>query len=88
MKRKCLPHWILILFPFIFLSAQDSKPELAEGLTEVHDLFGSAAYSSLTVLGNGDIGLFFEKDYYSENMFVSFSLEWLTDGDDENKSIL
>lgn len=43
---------------------------------------GSAAYSSLTVLGNGDIGLFFEKDYYSENVFVSFSLEWLTDGND------
>ncbi len=49
---------------------------------------GSAAYSSLTVLGNGDIGLFFEKDYYSENVFVSFSLEWLTDGEDEKKSVL
>jgi sialidase-1 len=43
---------------------------------------GSAAYSTLTVLENGDIGLFFEKDYYTENMFVSFSLEWLTDGED------
>ena len=43
---------------------------------------GSAAYSSLTVLENGDIGLFFEKDYYTENLFVSFSLEWLTDGED------
>jgi len=44
---------------------------------------GSAAYSSLTVLANGDIGLLFEKDYYSENPFVSFSLERLTDGKDK-----
>jgi sialidase-1 len=44
---------------------------------------GSAAYSSLTILENGDIGLFFEKDDYTENMFVSFSLEWLTDGKDK-----
>ena len=38
---------------------------------------GGSAYSSLTILANGDIGLFFEKDDYSENVFVSFSLEWL-----------
>ena len=43
---------------------------------------GGSAYSSLTVLENGDIGLFFEKDDYTENVFVSFSLEWLTDGAD------
>jgi len=43
---------------------------------------GSTAYSTLTILENGDIGLLFEKDYYTENMFVSFSLEWLTDGED------
>lgn len=43
---------------------------------------GSSAYSSLTILENGDIGLFFEKDNYTENPFVSFSLEWLTDGED------
>ena len=43
---------------------------------------GGSAYSSLTVLENGDIGLFFEKDNYTENLFVSFSLEWLTDGED------
>jgi sialidase-1 len=43
---------------------------------------GPAAYSSLTILENGDIGLFFEKDDYRENVFVSFSLEWLTDGND------
>jgi len=45
---------------------------------------GSSAYSSLTVLKNGDIGLFFEKDDYTENVFVSFSLKWLTNGKDEN----
>ena len=43
---------------------------------------GSAAYSSLTILENGDIGLFFEKDDYQENVFVSFSLKWLTHGED------
>ncbi|WP_286761440.1 sialidase family protein [Salegentibacter sp. UBA1130] len=40
---------------------------------------GSAAYSDLTVLENGDIGVFFEADGYSRNLFTSFSLEWLTD---------
>lgn len=44
---------------------------------------GSSAYSSLTILKNGDIGLFFEKDGHKENPFVSFSLKWLTDGKDE-----
>ena len=43
---------------------------------------GSAAYSSMTILKNGDIGLLFEKEGYTENVFVSFSLEWLTDGKD------
>jgi sialidase-1 len=43
---------------------------------------GSSAYSSMTILGNGDIGLFFEKDDYQENVFVSCSLEWLTEGAD------
>lgn len=38
---------------------------------------GSSAYSSMTVLKNGDIGLFFEKDDYSENVFVKVSLDWL-----------
>ncbi|NQU51652.1 MAG: exo-alpha-sialidase [Bacteroidetes bacterium] len=46
---------------------------------------GGSAYSSLTVLENGDIGLFFEKDGYKENPFVSFSLKWLTDGEDKYK---
>jgi len=44
---------------------------------------GSSAYSSLTVLENGDIGLFFEKDDYTKNVFASFSLHWLTDGEDK-----
>jgi sialidase-1 len=43
---------------------------------------GSSAYSDLTILENGDIGLFFEQDSYIKNPFVSFSLEWLTDGED------
>jgi sialidase-1 len=46
---------------------------------------GSSAYSSLTILKNGDIGLFFEQDEYTKNPFVSFSLDWLTDGKDTYK---
>jgi sialidase-1 len=44
---------------------------------------GGSAYSSMTVLANGDIGVFFEKDFYNECAFVRFSLEWLTDGKDK-----
>jgi sialidase-1 len=44
---------------------------------------GGSAYSSMTVLQNGNIGVFFEKDSYKENAFVTFSLEWLTDGKDK-----
>lgn len=47
---------------------------------------GSSAYSSMTILKNGDIGLFFEKDDYTKNVFVSFSLAWLTDGNNRIKS--
>jgi sialidase-1 len=43
---------------------------------------GSSAYSSMTIMENGEIGLFFEKDEYSQNVFTSFSLEWLTNGMD------
>lgn len=43
---------------------------------------GSSAYSSLTILKNGDVGLVFEKDEHTQNVFTSFSLEWLTDGKD------
>ena len=31
---------------------------------------------------NGDSGLLFEKDDHKQNMFVRFTLEWLTDGGD------
>ena len=43
----------------------------------------SAAYSSLSKLPNGEIGLFFEANNYEDNFFVSVSLEWLTDGRDK-----
>ncbi len=48
---------------------------------------GSSAYSSLTILANGDIGLFFEKDGHRENSFVKLSLEWLSDGMDKIEKI-
>lgn len=44
---------------------------------------GGSAYSSMTILDNGEIGIFFEKDGYTENAFTSFSIEWLTDGKDK-----
>ena len=44
---------------------------------------GGSAYSSLSILKNGNIALFFEKDNHKENAFVSFSLEWLSDGKDK-----
>jgi len=44
---------------------------------------GSAAYSSLSVLPNGEVVLFFEANDYQDNLFVRFTLEWLTDGRDK-----
>jgi len=44
---------------------------------------GSAAYSSLSILPNGEIVLFFEANDYQDNLFVRFNLEWLTDGRDK-----
>ena len=38
---------------------------------------GEAAYSSMTILKNGDIGVFFEKDNYTKNVFVRFPLNWI-----------
>ncbi|MGV8814537.1 MAG: sialidase family protein [Gelidibacter sp.] len=46
---------------------------------------GPSAYSDMTILDNGDIGLFFEQDEYTKNPFVYFSLDWLTDGKDVYK---
>ena len=39
---------------------------------------GKSAYSSLSILKNGNIGLFFEKNDYQECTFVSFSFDWLS----------
>jgi sialidase-1 len=38
---------------------------------------GSAAYSDIEVLENGEIGVFFEKEEYKENVFARFSIKWL-----------
>jgi len=48
---------------------------------------GLSAYTSLTILENDEIGLFFEKDGYRENVFVKVSLNWLTDGKDRIEKI-
>ena len=38
---------------------------------------GESAYSSITKLKNGDIGVFFEKDNYTKNVFVRIPKSWL-----------
>ncbi|WP_157492785.1 sialidase family protein [Echinicola pacifica] len=38
---------------------------------------GAAAYSSMTILGNGDLGIFYESDDYSINRFTSYPMSWL-----------
>ena len=38
---------------------------------------GESAYSSMTKLKNGDIGVFFEKDNYTKNVFVRIPKSWL-----------
>lgn len=43
---------------------------------------GSSAYSSMTVLPDGNIGLLFEKDEYREIVFARITLDWLTGGKD------
>ncbi|GAB5518990.1 MAG: sialidase family protein [Rhodothermales bacterium] len=39
---------------------------------------GEAAYSSMTVLANGEIGVLFERDDYTITTFARFPLAWLT----------
>ncbi|AQT68187.1 Sialidase precursor [Anaerohalosphaera lusitana] len=43
---------------------------------------GSSAYSSMTILENGNIGLLYEADSYSKIVFAEISLKWLTDNQD------
>ena len=38
---------------------------------------GEAAYSSMTILNNGDIGLFFEADNYMRNIFTIINIDQL-----------
>ncbi|MGX1929551.1 sialidase family protein [Flagellimonas sp. 2504JD4-2] len=40
-----------------------------------------SAYSTLCVLKNGKIGLFYEADNYQSNVFTSFTMDWLTEGE-------
>lgn len=35
---------------------------------------GSSAYSSITILGSGELGIFFEREDYSKNSFISVSI--------------
>lgn len=47
---------------------------------------GWSAYSCLTVLPDGNIGLFYERDVCQKMQFIRFSLAWLTDGKDSYKA--
>jgi sialidase-1 len=40
---------------------------------------GSAAYSDLVVMKNGNIGLLYEQNEYTENVFLSFPFRWIKD---------
>ena len=44
---------------------------------------GSAAYSDLVVLPDGEIGCLYERDDYRKITFARFTLGWLTDGKDQ-----
>ena len=43
---------------------------------------GSAAYSCLSNLPGGKIGLIYERDDYQKITFARFTLRWLTDSHD------
>jgi len=38
----------------------------------------TSAYSDLVVMKNGEIGMLFEKNEYSENVFLSFPFNWIS----------
>ena len=38
---------------------------------------GEAAYSSITQLSNGNVGLFYEADNYTSNIFKSLTIDWI-----------
>ena len=39
---------------------------------------GSAAYSCLTRLPSGEVGVIFERDNYARLTFAAFPVDWLT----------
>lgn len=39
---------------------------------------GAAAYSDLVVMKNGEIGMLFEKNDYTENVFLTFPFQWIS----------
>jgi len=39
---------------------------------------GAAAYSDLVVMKNGEIGMLFEKNGYTENVFLTFPFQWIS----------
>lgn len=43
---------------------------------------GGSAYSCLTILADGSVGLLYEADSYNRIVFARFTLKWLTDGQD------
>ena len=46
-----------------------------------------AAYSSMSIMKDGNIAVFYEKDGHHLNEVATFSLGWLTDGKDNFKKV-
>ena len=74
----------LLLFTNAFDSKYRKNLSLSisedQGITwaKNHTIYrGESAYSSMTKLKNGDIGVFFEKDNYTKNVFVRIPKSWL-----------
>jgi len=77
----------------LFCNANDSKKRMNLTIRISYDngqtwsngkviYSGSSAYSSMTILNNGNIAIFYEKDNCSKNEVAIFSLDWLTNGKD------
>jgi len=59
-------------------ASRDNGKTWSEGKT-IYD--GPAAYSSMTRIANDAIGILFEKDRYTENVFAKLPLKWLLEED-------
>ena len=80
-KMKSLPKWIDLLAGIILFTANHktlrknltlkiSKDDGETWSAEKTIYKGPAAYAALSLMENGDLGIIFEKDDYTQNSFV------------------